>query len=454
MAYRQLMSRPADRRPQHTDEPMLLDVESLPPTEFGSALRALRSSRGLSLGDLARLVNYSKSHLSRVENGKKQPTSDLARHCDDALDGGGGLIRIATNVPRRRARATTTPAVRQLPRVVGDFVGRADLLRRLDMIRPEADGHRDSPLVLVDGPVGVGKTETVLRWGHAAAEHFPDGTLFTDLKGFDQGSPPLAAEQVLRRFLSDLGASGADLEGDAQDLGVPFRSLLNGKRMLVVLDNAARPEQVRALLPASPGCMTVVTSRNRMPGLLARDGALHLRVPPLVPEESIELLAALNPDCRFDSRTAEYAEACGHLPLLIRILSRRNMGAEFYDRLRSRESAALLRLFSTGDDDYTSLRALLQGSYDVLSPEAAWAFRLLGTRAEGGFTVRDAARLLDTGQSAAEELLSELADIHLLRYRDERFGFDPVHRAFAVEQAGTVVPEPGGLYAGSSPESA
>ncbi|MBR8740612.1 helix-turn-helix transcriptional regulator [Nocardiopsis sp. MG754419] len=410
------------------------------PVEFGSALRTLRNSQGLSLGELSRLVNYSKSHLSRVENGKKQPTSDLARHCDGALGGEGRLIRIARSVPRRVASVVPTPTVRQLPRSVTDFVGRVDLLRRLDRMCPaSSEGrHRGSPLVLVDGPAGIGKTETVLHWGHVAAERFGDGTLFADLNGFRQGGAPLTAEQVLRRFLHDLGETSVALRGrDAQQLGVRFRSLLTGKRMLIVLDNTTRPEQVRPLLPASPGCMTVVTSRSRMPGLLARDGALRLQVPPMAPEESRELLVTVDPESRL-ARRPEFLDACGHVPLLLRIASRRNMNPEFYDGLHRWESAAMLRLFSMVGDDSTSLRSLLQGSYEGLSGEATWAFRLLGTRTEGWYTVRDAARLLDTGPSAAEELLAELADLHLLRYRDGRFAFDPVHRAFAIERAGAV----------------
>lgn len=419
---------------------------SVEPVEFGPALRTLRSSQGLSLGDLARLVNYSKSHLSRVENGKKQPTSDLARHCDVALGGEGSLVRIAMSVPRRVRQAMAAPTVRQLPRSVTDFVGRVDLLRQLDGMCPEtSDGrYRGSPLVLVDGPAGIGKTETVLRWGHVAAERFRDGTLFADLNGFRQGGSALTAEQVLRRFLHDLGESGAALNGrDAQQLGVRFRSLLTGKRMLIVLDNTTGPEQVRPLLPASPGCMTVVTSRSRMPGLLARDGALRVQVPPMDPEESLELLATLDPEGRL-ARRPEYLDACGHVPLLIRIASRRNMNPEFYDSPCRWESAAMLRLFSMGGDDSTSLRSLLSGSYEVLTDEATRAFRLLGTRTEGWCTARDAARHLDTGQSAAEELLSELADLHLIQYRDGWFSFDPLHRAFAIERAGAVRSERGG----------
>jgi transcriptional regulator with XRE-family HTH domain len=398
---------------------------------FGSALRALRCKQGLSLGDLAQLVNYSKSHLSRVETGKKQPSSDLARHCDAVLGAEGRLIRIVISRPQRRRQI-----VRQLPRIVDNFVGRTNLLRKLDEFCPEDAGnhHRGSPLVLVDGPVGVGKTETVLRWAHTVAERFPDGTLFADLNGYRESSPPLTAEQVLRRFLRDLGVSDADLQGDAQQLGVPFRNLLTGKRMLIVLDNVTRPGQVRPLLPASSGCMTVVTSRSRMPGLVARDGALRLEVPPMPPKEGLDLLAALSPECP-PSWQPEFLEACGYMPLLIRIASRRRMNSELYENLRKRESATLLRIFSAGDDDSTSVRTLLLRSYEVLSADAAGVFRLLATRTEGRFTLHEAAQILGIGQLVAEELLSELATLHLLRFDDERFWFDPVHQAFAMERA-------------------
>ncbi len=414
--------------------------------EFGPTLRALRTSQGLTLGDLARLVNYSKSHLSRVETGKKLPTADLARHCDDALGAEGSLISIAMSLPRRRVQAAKTRCVRQLPRSTADFVGRVELLRQLDRMCPQAsDGqYRGSPLVLVDGPAGIGKTEMVLHWGHLAAERFHDGTLFADLDGFRQGGSPLTAEQVLRRFLYDLGETRADLkESDAQQLGVSFRSLLTGKRMLIVLDNATRPEQVRPLLPASPGCMTVVTSRSRMPGLLARNGAVRLQVPPMTREESLELLVTFDPESRLAQRP-EYLDACGHIPLLIRIASGWHMNPEFYDSLHRQESAAMLRFFSMVGDDSTSLRSLLQGSYEVLTGEAMRAFSLLATSTKGWFTVRDAARFLDTGQSAAEELLSELADIHLLQYWNGKFALDPVHRAFAVERSGAVDSERNG----------
>jgi hypothetical protein len=224
------------------------------------------------------------------------------------------------------------------------------------------------------------------------------------------------------------------LQGDAQQLGVPFRNLLTGKRMLIVLDNVTRPGQVRPLLPASSGCMTVVTSRSRMPGLVARDGALRLEVPPMPPKEGLDLLAALSPECP-PSWQPEFLEACGYMPLLIRIASRRRMNSELYENLRKRESATLLRIFSAGDDDSTSVRTLLLRSYEVLTADAAGVFRLLATRTEGRFTLHEAAQILGIGQLVAEELLSELATLHLLRFDDERFWFDPVHQAFAMERA-------------------
>jgi len=418
-----------------------MDISGVMPVSFGSALRSRRTEMGVSLGSLARMVNYSKSHLSRVETGNKSPTVGLARRCDDVLKAEGTLVRLAAEAPRRSARTAQVPA--QLPRVVKDFSGRRQELDALDLALTETcDGEEGrSAVVLLDGPMGVGKTATALHWGHRVAGHFADGTLFADLGGFGPADRPASPRKVLRGFLASLGIPWKTLSGDVQQLSAQFRTALSGKRLLIVLDNAADPEQVRPLLPAGPGCLALVTSRNRMPGLVIRDGARRVTLSAMTAEESRALLKAVSGGAFGETTIERLAEIGCRLPLPMRTAAARHLAFGADRPVEWCDSTSLLSSLSVSGDRADALSELLGWSYRSLGPEPARAFRLLGTGAAARFTAWDAALLLGTGTSEAERLLRELADVHLVGREGGAFAFDPILRAFAVECSRSAEPE-------------
>ncbi|MFH8977933.1 helix-turn-helix domain-containing protein [Streptomyces sp. NPDC017890] len=372
-----------------------------PTRSFGSALRAARGDRGLSLGQLAQLVNYSKSHLSRVETGGKAPTKLLAQRCDEALRTGGRLSSLVASDLSGR----TGPSLNQLPRAVPGLVGRAAILSALDRALHQSDKRHDPAecnVVVVDGQAGIGKTTTVLHWAHGVAHQFPDGVLFADLGGFGPGLP-VDETDVLRHFMASLGGQ-VDAEVPAEHLAARYRSLMTGKRALIVLDNAADAGQVRPLLPAAGGCHVVVTSRNRLSGLVVRDGAERVTVPPVTKEEAWRLLEAAAGPWFERSAAPDIARSCGYVPLALRVAAENT----------ARWHRSLFDGLDCGVDEATTLRTVLSWSYRTLTPAAANALQRLA--ATGGRIVSPAtaADLLGTGVHEAHMLLDALAEIHLL----------------------------------------
>ena len=186
-----------------------------------------------------------------------------------------------------QSRGSGWPVPRQLPPDVSHFIGRDGELGRLDAV---LDGQGGAVVVsAVAGAGGMGKTSLVVRWAHRVRDRFPDGELWVNLRGFDSG-PPVSAGQALDGFLRALGVVGERIPHDLGERVGLFRSLVAGRRLLVVLDNAASAEQVRPLLPGSLGCVVVVTSRSRLSGLVARDGAQRINLDVLPPGEAVALL--------------------------------------------------------------------------------------------------------------------------------------------------------------------
>jgi tetratricopeptide (TPR) repeat protein len=346
---------------------------------------------------------------------------------------------------------------RELPADVPGFAGRTRELGQLDqfllqptekedMSGPAATAASRTPvsaavIAAVSGTAGVGKTALALHWAHRAAGAFPDGQLYADLHGYDVVRP-LSPADVLAGFLRALGAGGADVPPGTDERAARYRSLLAGRRMLIVLDNASTAEQVRPLLPGAPSCVTIVTSRDALAGLVARDGAARLELDLLPLADAAELLRELiGPRADADpGATAELAVQCACLPLALRVAAElatardqvplAGLVAELRDQQRR------LDLLDAAGDPHTAVRAVFSWSYRNLDAGAARAFRLAGLHPGTGFDSYAVAALNGISQERAAQLLSILARAHLLQPAGPaRYGLHDLLRAYSRELA-------------------
>jgi hypothetical protein len=213
------------------------------------------------------------------------------------------------------------PIPRELPCDVRGFTGRTDHLDRLNGLL-KADG-RALVISAIAGTAGVGKTALAVHWAHSVREQFPDGQLYTNLRGYDPADPPTEPGLVLEGFLRTLNVPASQIPSDLEARQRLYRSLLDGKRVLIVLDNAATADQVRPLLPGSDTCLVVVTSRSALASLVAHEGAHRVTIDVLPPAEAIDLLTATLGN-ELPSATLEIlAELCVRLPLALRIIAER-----------------------------------------------------------------------------------------------------------------------------------
>ncbi len=326
------------------------------------------------------------------------------------------------------------PAPRQLPPDVSSFTGRAQELAVLDRLLGGRTGNPDAvgtgpgagdggvPAVVisaVSGTAGVGKTALAVRWAHRVADRFPDGQLYVNLRGYDPAQPMPAAD-ALAGFLRALGVAGPDIPAELDERAARYRSMLAGRRMLVVLDNASVADQVRPLLPGTPGCSAVVTSRDTLAGLVARDGARRLDLDLLPHADAVSLLQALIGARAEDDPEAAAALAaqCARLPLALRLaaevaaarpaVSLADVVSELADRQRR------LDLLDAGGDSHTAVRAVFSWSYRQLDADTARGFRLLGLHPGPDLDAYATAALTGAAVSQARQLLDRLTRAHLI----------------------------------------
>jgi tetratricopeptide (TPR) repeat protein len=293
----------------------------------------------------------------------------------------------------------------------------------------------------VSGTAGVGKTALAVHWAHRAAERFPDGQLYVNLRGYDPVGPATAAD-ALAGFLHALGLPGQDIPPGEDERAARYRSLLTGRRMLVVLDNAGSVEQVRPLLPGSAWCAVLMTSRDALGGLVARDGAARLDLDLLPLPEAVALLTELIGERARagPGATAELARQCARLPLALRVaaeLAAARPAVPLTDLVADLAGQQRrLDLLDAGDDPRTAVRAVFSWSYQQLSAEAARMFRLLGIHPGPDISVPTAASLAAISEAEAGRLLCELASAHLIaEHVPGRYAFHDLLRAYAAEQA-------------------
>lgn len=319
-----------------------------------------------------------------------------------------------------------TPVPRQLPPVPAHFTSRIAELEALDSAaarEEDASADRSPAVTVVVGPGGVGKTALAVTWAVRNAGRFPSGQLYADLRGFspETAVPP---EDALGAFLRALGVPPERVPVGLAEQAALFRTTTAGMRLLLVADNAISAAQVRPLIPASSGCVVVVTSRLRLDGLHA-EGARFVDMAPLPEEHAVELLRRSVGESRVAGELPEVttlAALCGRLPIALRVAGARlasrpnwpvaRMVAELRD-----ERVRLTKLSPVGE---ASLTATFDSSYSALSPRAARLYRLAGEYPGPTIEVGAAAAAARVSESEAADGLQELADASLLEEVGER----------------------------------
>lgn len=325
----------------------------------------------------------------------------------------------------------TAPAVpRQLPAELAAFSGRSTEIARLDEL--VGDHDQSASVVVISGTAGVGKTVLALRWSRRMADQFPDGQLWVNLRGYDHRRP-VSPGDALVLLLRALGIKDGDIPPDMDGRAGLYRSVMDGRRMLVVVDNAGAAEQVRPLLPGSPSSAVLVTSRDELVGLVA-DGARALQLDLFSAEEADDLLCRRLGSARVAAEPGaarEIVERCARLPLALALAAARAAArpqlplAMFAHQLQ----AALDELATA--DAATDIRAVFSWSYRTLSQPAARLFRLLAIHPGPDVSV-DAVTDL-AGQSAKSQL-NELVTAHLLAEHSlGRYVMHDLLRAYAAE---------------------
>jgi DNA-binding SARP family transcriptional activator/DNA-binding XRE family transcriptional regulator len=375
--------------------------------------------------------------------------TDLRRRLADelGLEPGAELRDAQTRVLREDiptavlAPAATRPA--QLPPDVAGFTGRAAQLERLDTLLPPDVGATDPAVVVttITGMAGVGKTALAVHWGHRVASRFDGGQLYVNLQGYSLG-PPLDPLETLTNLLHGLGVGAGRIPADLEPAAALYRSLLAGKRTLLVLDNALTADQVRPLLPGHPGSMVIVTSRDQLTGLIATHGAHQLALDVLILDEAMALLAEVLGAARVAAEpaaAAELAQLCGLLPLPLRIAAA-NLTIHTEPSLAS--SVAALRSgnrlasLAVNSDRQAAVRIAFDHSYQHLSPDARRLFRLLGLVPGPDIAVPAVAALADRPPEVVTELLDTLLSAHLVEPRGaSRIGQHELLRLYARERA-------------------
>jgi tetratricopeptide (TPR) repeat protein/transcriptional regulator with XRE-family HTH domain len=431
---------------------------------LGSLLRQHRTAAELTQEELAALSGISVRAIADVESGRtarphrrsvrliaaalQLADAELAAFCAAGRNSAaGGEPRLAGKAAPRGVPPDGQPQTgrpRQLPSAVSHFTGRAAELATLTGLLGEVGTQEAGTvaIVVISGTAGIGKTALAIHWAHQAAGQFPDGQLYVNLRGYDPSGTPATASEAVRGFLDALGVPSARIPRGPQAQAGLYRSLLADRRMLIVLDNARDEEQVRSLLPASPGSLVLITSRNQLGGLAAADGAWMLTLDILTHGEAVQLLTARLGNGRATAEPAavdRIARLCACLPLALAVAAARAavrpsfplaaVAAELAD------SAGRLDALDAGDLG-SSVRAVFSWSCHQLGPETARMFRLLGLHPGPDISVPALASLAGRPGADVRRLLRELARAHLIaEHVPGRYAFHDLLRAYAAEQA-------------------
>jgi DNA-binding SARP family transcriptional activator/tetratricopeptide (TPR) repeat protein len=358
-----------------------------------------------------------------------------------------GVILRGEQLPGPEAPALTGYRIRpaHLPPDLRTFAGRTQHLRRLDALLDQGNGT--VVISAITGTAGVGKTSLAVHWAHRIADRFPDGQLHVNLRGFDPHGTAMSPSEALGTFLEAFDIPPQRIPDSLTARVGLYRSLLAGRRILVLLDNAASAEQVRPLLPGAAGCLALVTSRNQLDGLIAGESAQPLTVELLTDPEAYELLTRRLGAARVAAEpqaVAEIVERCTRLPLALAIVAARaatrptvslaTLARELADASGSLDPFA-------GSDAATDVRAVFSWSYRTLSAPAARLFRLLSLHPGPDLTAPALASLAGLPPDRVAPLVTELVHGHLLTETTRgRYTTHDLLRAYAGECAAAQTP--------------
>lgn len=359
--------------------------------------------------------------------------------------------------PDTPAPATASlPAPAQLPHDLPTFTGRrTELDEVLALQVSDHDEQRKQwsadtvVITAIGGMAGIGKTTLAVHWAHRVADRFPDGQLYVNLRGFDPSGAVMSAGEAVRAFLDALGVPPERVPHGVDAQAALYRSLLAGRRFLVLLDNARDTDQVRPLLPGTPGCLTIVTSRHQLSGLVSAHGAHSLTLRPLDAEQTRAFLARRLGAERLAGESpavAEITALCGGLPLALACVAARAAAHPHFPlsaiAAELREAHGSLDAFSRTDTS-ANVGAVFSWSLGAVSPGAARLFRLLALHPGPDISVPATAALAELPGREARLLLAELADVHLLgEHAPGRYAFHDLLRAHATELVRARHPEP------------
>jgi tetratricopeptide (TPR) repeat protein len=403
-----------------------LNARSLPEWEFvasfvtACAAHAERSGVPLP-SDAVDLGQWAARHLR------------MLRAVEGAHAAGRPAASARAGIDRHAPDPTVVP--RQLPAAPRHFAGREVELAALDRIADETAAPGCAVVSAIGGTPGIGKTAFAVHWARRAADRFPDGHLYVDLRGYGPGAPLTPAEAV-RGFLDAFAVPPAEIPTTLDGQTGLYRSLLAGKRILVLLDNARDVEQVRPLLPGSAGCLALVTSRDRLGGLIAAEDAVPLRLDLLTRTEAHTMLAdrlGLDRVLAEPEAVDRIVAACAGLPLVLAIVAAR---AASHPGFSLADLAAELTGSLAAFAGELDVRTVFSWSYRGLDPAAARLFRLLGGHPGPDIGIAAAVGLAGVPGREVRRLLRDLADAHLLtEHRPGRFACHDLIRAYAEELA-------------------
>jgi DNA-binding SARP family transcriptional activator/tetratricopeptide (TPR) repeat protein len=326
----------------------------------------------------------------------------------------------------------------QVPAVSAAFVGRANQIRAMTAViagelRPGAPRA-----VAIDGPPGVGKTTLALRLAHDVVEHYPDGQLYVDLRGYSLENQPRSADDVLEEFLAGLGVQTGAIPTGLERRAALYRSILAGRRVLIVLDNAIDSRQVQPLIPGDAGCGILITSRKRLSGMSSEQ---RVSLGPLNEHESIALLRMVIGAARVQNEPEALkalARLCDQLPLALRIAAERVAVRPYQpiDSLVDELTTQTQRLNLLATEDSLAVKTVFAWSYRELSPDAARMFRLLGLHRGRHISTGAAAALAGEPPAVARHLLDQLCRVHLLEgHYADRYRMHDLLAIYAAELA-------------------